>query len=261
MLHFPRWQDRPHPAGRPGGLHRDPAELLPARDGRELAELDAEAPDRARPRPAGRRLSSLRGRPDRLRRSATAHAAQRRPQRDARASRASATPASPSRAHGVQLRIRDPGQIDDARTRLEALRNPLVGIAARRLERQRVRPRRSAPTGSSGFTYSPSRARRSASAASSSSRSRSSAAASTNSAPTEPSIQRQGDDRILVEAPGLGDPARLKAIVGQTAQLTFHLVESTITGAADRAARKPGTIVVPDVEQPERLLCPRPMRR
>jgi len=57
---------------------------------------------------------------------------------------------------------------------------------------------------------------------------------------TEPSIQRQGEDRILVEAPGLGDPARLKAIVGQTAQLTFHLVDSTLapnqTPPASRAS-------------------------
>ncbi len=42
---------------------------------------------------------------------------------------------------------------------------------------------------------------------------------------TEPSIQRQGSDRILVEAPGEKDPARLKDIIGRTAQLTFHLVD------------------------------------
>src|SRR5690606_34581349 len=37
---------------------------------------------------------------------------------------------------------------------------------------------------------------------------------------TEPIIQRQGDDRILVQVPGLGDPQRLKDLLGQTAQLT-----------------------------------------
>ena len=42
---------------------------------------------------------------------------------------------------------------------------------------------------------------------------------------TEPSIQRQGEDRILVEAPGLDDPERLKTLIGQTAQMTFHLVD------------------------------------
>ncbi|ESR23554.1 protein translocase subunit SecD [Lutibaculum baratangense] len=42
---------------------------------------------------------------------------------------------------------------------------------------------------------------------------------------TEPTIQRQGLDRILVQVPGLQDPARLKALIGQTAKLTFHLVD------------------------------------
>ncbi|MDJ0929618.1 protein translocase subunit SecD [Breoghania sp.] len=41
---------------------------------------------------------------------------------------------------------------------------------------------------------------------------------------TEPSIQRQGENRILVEAPGLDDPEHLKTLIGQTAQMTFHLV-------------------------------------
>ncbi|MEP3065156.1 MAG: protein translocase subunit SecD, partial [Nitratireductor sp.] len=63
---------------------------------------------------------------------------------------------------------------------------------------------------------------------------------------TEPSIQRQGEDRILVEAPGLGDPERLKAIVGQTALLTFHLVRETVQG--NTATPPPGTIVVPSAE-------------
>ncbi len=41
----------------------------------------------------------------------------------------------------------------------------------------------------------------------------------------EPLIQRQGVDRILVQVPGLQDPARLKALLGQTAKLTFRLVD------------------------------------
>ena len=69
---------------------------------------------------------------------------------------------------------------------------------------------------------------------------------------TEPSIQRQGSDRILVEAPGLGDPQRLKAIVGQTAQLTFHLVETQI-GAGQEVPPIPGTIAIEDAEEPDIL--------
>ncbi len=41
---------------------------------------------------------------------------------------------------------------------------------------------------------------------------------------TEPTIQRQGNDRILVEVPGLQNPERLKQILGTTAKLEFRLV-------------------------------------
>ncbi|MGA8170730.1 MAG: protein translocase subunit SecD [Methylocystis sp.] len=40
----------------------------------------------------------------------------------------------------------------------------------------------------------------------------------------EPSIMRQGDDRIIVQVPGLQDPEQLKTILGQTAKLEFRLV-------------------------------------
>ena len=46
---------------------------------------------------------------------------------------------------------------------------------------------------------------------------------------TEPLIQRQGDDRILVQVPGLEDPQRLKDILGQTAKLTFQMVDQTMS--------------------------------
>ncbi len=40
---------------------------------------------------------------------------------------------------------------------------------------------------------------------------------------TEPTIQREGTDRILVQVPGLEDTRRLKDIIGQTAKMTFHM--------------------------------------
>ena len=43
----------------------------------------------------------------------------------------------------------------------------------------------------------------------------------------EPSIQRQGADRILVQVPGLQDPSRLKELLGKTAKLTFRLVDQS----------------------------------
>ena len=47
---------------------------------------------------------------------------------------------------------------------------------------------------------------------------------------TEPTIQRQGDTRILVQVPGLDDPERLKNLLGQTAKLSFHLVDQNTSG-------------------------------
>lgn len=41
----------------------------------------------------------------------------------------------------------------------------------------------------------------------------------------EPSITRQGADRIVIQAPGESDPAELERIIGQTAQLTFQMVD------------------------------------
>ena len=40
----------------------------------------------------------------------------------------------------------------------------------------------------------------------------------------EPTILQRGDNRILVELPGLENPERIKQLLGKTAQLTFRLV-------------------------------------
>jgi preprotein translocase subunit SecD len=44
----------------------------------------------------------------------------------------------------------------------------------------------------------------------------------------EPSITQQGTDRIVIEAAGLNDPEKLKAIIGQTAKLTFQMVDDAV---------------------------------
>ena len=44
----------------------------------------------------------------------------------------------------------------------------------------------------------------------------------------EATIQRHGDDRILVQVPGLTDPERLKAIIGKTAVLSFRFVNDSV---------------------------------
>jgi len=40
----------------------------------------------------------------------------------------------------------------------------------------------------------------------------------------EPTIIKRGNDRILIELPGLDDPNRIKSLLGKTANLTFRLV-------------------------------------
>ena len=55
----------------------------------------------------------------------------------------------------------------------------------------------------------------------------------------EPSIQRQGLDRILVQVPGLQDPQHLIDIIGQTAKMDFRMVDSTVPIDQALAGRAP----------------------
>ncbi len=50
----------------------------------------------------------------------------------------------------------------------------------------------------------------------------------------EPTIEREGQDRILVQLPGVDNPEHVKALLGRTAKLTFQLVD---TGASLEDAR------------------------
>ena len=52
----------------------------------------------------------------------------------------------------------------------------------------------------------------------------------------EPTIQRQGSERILIQVPGIGSAAELKAIIGTTAQLTFQ----PVVGRTSNADEAPG---------------------
>lgn len=55
----------------------------------------------------------------------------------------------------------------------------------------------------------------------------------------EPSINRQGDNRIMIQAPGESDPEKLRAIIGKTAKLTFQMVDDTVTPEDIQAGRIP----------------------
>lgn len=64
----------------------------------------------------------------------------------------------------------------------------------------------------------------------------------------EPTIQRQGSDRILIQVPGVGSAAELKAIIGTTAQLTFNPVVSR--GTDENANPGIGNKIVPSIDEP-----------
>ncbi|MFL2660381.1 MAG: protein translocase subunit SecD [Alphaproteobacteria bacterium] len=58
----------------------------------------------------------------------------------------------------------------------------------------------------------------------------------------EPSIQKQGDERIVVQLPGIKDPERVKALIGRTAKLNFHMLDpTTVELAEQRGKLPPGT--------------------
>jgi preprotein translocase subunit SecD len=66
----------------------------------------------------------------------------------------------------------------------------------------------------------------------------------------EPNIQRQGDDRILVQVPGERDPERIKELIGQTARLTFHMVDMSVTADEARRGQLPaGSMILPSDER------------
>jgi len=62
----------------------------------------------------------------------------------------------------------------------------------------------------------------------------------------EPFIQQQGEDRILVQLPGLKDPGRIKNLLGKTAKLQFRLIDMSVT--AEPGKPVPGADILPEDE-------------
>ncbi|MDP6351422.1 MAG: protein translocase subunit SecD [Alphaproteobacteria bacterium] len=61
----------------------------------------------------------------------------------------------------------------------------------------------------------------------------------------EPTIQRQGEDRILLQLPGVDDPERIKRLLGKTAKMNFRMVdEATPIEDAIRGRVPPGSEVL-----------------
>jgi len=64
----------------------------------------------------------------------------------------------------------------------------------------------------------------------------------------EPTIQRQGTDRILIQVPGIGSASELKALIGTTARLTFQPVAGTTSDSA--TVPPPRHEVLPAADEP-----------
>jgi preprotein translocase subunit SecD len=62
----------------------------------------------------------------------------------------------------------------------------------------------------------------------------------------EPDIARQGKNRIFIQVPGESDPERLKNILGQTAKLTFQMVDENVSPQDIAEGRvPPGSVLLP----------------
>ena len=60
----------------------------------------------------------------------------------------------------------------------------------------------------------------------------------------EPTIQREGADRIVLELPGVEDPEFVKRVLGKTAKMTFQLVDENVA-AVDKSHVPPGDELLP----------------
>ncbi|MEU5401512.1 protein translocase subunit SecD [Streptomyces sp. NPDC005963] len=70
---------------------------------------------------------------------------------------------------------------------------------------------------------------------------------------SEPSLARSGDQRIVVELPGVRDPRQAAEVIGRTAQLTFHPVQEMTSGPKSGPAAD-GSRVLPDPDAPGSFL-------
>ncbi len=71
----------------------------------------------------------------------------------------------------------------------------------------------------------------------------------------EPAIQSQGGKYILIQLPGVDNPERIKELIGQTAKMTFHLVNESVTQEQIASGRAPaGTEFLPMMDAPWQMI-------
>jgi SecD/SecF fusion protein len=131
-----------------------------------------------------------------------------------------------SGSNGVALRLRDPAQAEQARQLLAKLGNPVQSTAGLGFG--------AAQTDLQINVAADGQIRMTLSEAALQERARSAVTQSIEivrrridqTGVAEPTIQRQGNDRILVQLPGVDDPERIKRLLGTTAKLTFRMVDT-----------------------------------
>ena len=64
----------------------------------------------------------------------------------------------------------------------------------------------------------------------------------------EPTIQRQGSDRVIIQVPGIGSADELKELIGQTAKLSFHPVVRRSSNQNESPG--PGNQLLPSLDLP-----------
>ncbi len=68
----------------------------------------------------------------------------------------------------------------------------------------------------------------------------------------DPEITRQGESHIVVQLPGIGDPDRIKHLLGETAHMTFQLVDE---GATPGTVPPPGVQFLPMQDDPHQVVA------
>jgi preprotein translocase subunit SecD len=71
----------------------------------------------------------------------------------------------------------------------------------------------------------------------------------------DPQIARQGNDRIVVQLPGVSDPQHIKDLLGQTAKMTFRLLDDTAN--VQSPVPPPGVDFLPMTDNPTQKLAVR----
>lgn len=149
-----------------------------------------------------------------------------------------ATSALAVRGTGVDLRVTDPAQVEAAQRALQGVARPLANGGGSNLTVRQDGQQLRLALSENGLAAESSEA---VNAAIEVIRLRIDSLGT-----KEPTIQRQGANRIVVAAPGESDPERLKDLIGRTGRLTFQMVDDTV-GPEEAAAGRvpPGSVLFP----------------